>query len=721
MSAGPVKKERIDGSTSPLVPLFDADTNLLTLVGKGDTSIRIYEFGSVDGSLHPIGNYPVGDVTRGVSLMPKQANNVMECEVVRLLKLTDNSIQPISVNVPRKEKLKFHADLFPPTYCETAAALSANAWMAMAVGDSATPNRIPLVQEASLPHATTEPTTPTSSSKAGSASSSSSSSSSAPCSPAPTSPVKDTSKDESAEEVFPTSDRGGGGGGGSSRTGSSRVASMRFSSSTLKFRHMFGKEMPQSDTYYNLKPNLSASDNALIACSDQYWAVPYTGGGGPVYVSSHSQIGKVEPSCAVINGHKQPVQDITFSPFHSGLLATASADCTVKIWKIPETPNGPLKANLIAENAAASINTHNHIVRTANFHPVVQGLLCTTSQDMTLKLHNGETGQTISSLDLKLTDGAKVSNLTFNYDGSVFALACQDRTIRLTDARAGSITAVTPPSSPLGRNLRAVWCGMSSGANNILSVSSASTGMRTIHLWDVRNMEAPVTTKSIDNAAGQLFPMFDEDTGVCFIAGKGDTIIRYYELNVLGDGLTTIEKSNEFQAGREPIAGICLLPKRNCNVRAIELGRMLKLTNDVVTPISFSVPRADWLKDYFQDDLYPHSRSKTSSASIDLWKSSSSKPVPPPSLESLRPSDMLDASVHAKEPESKSKVEKFKTALEKNEEEKKAKEDTFSKLTNLAIQRSKYHPNASGGAQGHGFKVDHAIIDGGEIEDDEWD
>ena len=51
--------------------------------------------------------------------------------------------------------------------------------------------------------------------------------------------------------------------------------------------------------------------------------------GGPVYVSLLSGYGKVLPDCSVVNGHKAPVQDISFSPFHAGLMATGSNDSTV--------------------------------------------------------------------------------------------------------------------------------------------------------------------------------------------------------------------------------------------------------------------------------------------------------------------------------------------------------------------------------------------------------
>ncbi len=36
-------------------------------------------------------------------------------------------------------------------------------------------------------------------------------------------------------------------------------------------------------------------------------------------------VGKVEPGCPLLNGHKSPVMDLTFAPFNSNILATASS------------------------------------------------------------------------------------------------------------------------------------------------------------------------------------------------------------------------------------------------------------------------------------------------------------------------------------------------------------------------------------------------------------
>jgi hypothetical protein len=44
--------------------------------------------------------------TKGLSMVPKKMMNVMSCEIVRLLQLTQNSIIPISYQVPKKVSVK---------------------------------------------------------------------------------------------------------------------------------------------------------------------------------------------------------------------------------------------------------------------------------------------------------------------------------------------------------------------------------------------------------------------------------------------------------------------------------------------------------------------------------------------------------------------------------------------------------------------------------------
>lgn len=79
------------------------------------------------------------------------------------------------------------------------------------------------------------------------------------------------------------------------------------------------------------------------------------------------------------------------------------------------------------------------------------------------------------------TEGATVSNLSFNFDGSMMAAACKDRVVRLVDPRAAK--GVVDSSAPIGRNLRVAWCSNHTGGEGLLvAVSSSATGMRQLQV-----------------------------------------------------------------------------------------------------------------------------------------------------------------------------------------------------------------------------------------------
>eukprot|EP01035_Chromulina_nebulosa_P019759 gene19759-25691_t len=665
-----LKRERIDGSTSPIIPLFDGDNNLLVLAGRGDSSMRLYELISSD--LAPISNIPVIDMTRGAALSPKQSCDRMKCEVLRVMKLTDSSVQPVSGLVPRKERNKYHEDLYPDTLYGASAASTATEWLQ---GINKSPIRVSLLN------------------------------------PSQVNVISNSTSETLVETVndLSVSER------------SSR-ASSRFSSN-LKYRHVYGKDNSKDNTYYNLSPQTTSdSSSPLIACNDTYWAVPYQGGGGPVYVSSHRCFGKVLPSCAVINGHKSPVQDLAFSPY-SNILATGSSDCTVKIWTLPslddnDTSN-PIQTNWTESDATRAFNSHSQSIRTCNFHPLIPGLLVTSAMDSTVRFFDIEAGDETNKFDL--TDSAYVNNLSFSYDGGLISLACKDRVIRIADPRTNSIVNSTSLSNNVvGRNLNLAWCSTRTSFGTILSTSSGSSGLRQIHLWDPRNLSDPTQTISVDNASGQLYPMYDDDTGLCFIAGKGDTILRYYEMSFSSnDSIVFCAKSNEYLSGsREPISGICLMPKRSMDVRNVEVARLLKLTTNSVIPISFKQPRAENLKQYFQDDVFVPTRSKSSPLNVSVWQTYLSDPnyvLPDAIYESLKPDDMTNLSDKPPDKPVVQKATVFREDLNKKAEENQKREETFNRLQDMA---SRYNPSTSHKIK---IKAEAKLVEDSEDSDNDWD
>jgi coronin-7 len=620
--SSPVRRQRVDNSTGPLIPFYDVEHNYFLLTGKGDSSVRIYEFDPSDTApeIHPISTASLGSAgenltTRGACLMPKQVNDVMNCEILRMLRLTENSIQPVSFAVPRKEKLKFHSDLFPPTTSGAPPASSADEWFS---GANTLPNRVEITPSAAASAA------------------------------AATRPSVEVTE-EGTDDMAPS-------------TEGSVSPSRRLSSygSSLKYRHVYGREYPKDSTWYNLSPSLSAIDGPMLASNGFYWAIPYRGAGGAVYVSRVSVPGKVDSSPNVICGHRAPVLDVAFSPFQMNLLATASDDAHVKLWRLPEPssysptdstlglPNGLSDSDALCDYA-----NHSNSVKCVLFHPRVESMIATASSDSTVRLWDINQNSDVCFTRLDLAEGGTISNIDFNYSGYHMLAACKDKIIRIFDPRQG-ITVQQTPDNALGRNLRAIWCSNSSN-DAIVATFVGPTGRRQVQSWDPRQLTQPVNTHVLDSGSGTLFPFYDEDTGMCIVAGKGDTIIRMFELSFLTNGSTTeasvsptnpsprfsFAKSCDYQSSSgEPISGFCLLPKTLCDFRNIEINRVLKLSESTVSPISFFVPRADNLKPYFQDDLYPPTRQFTRSAAIEEWLESNEEHLTPPVYQSMKPDDM---------------------------------------------------------------------------------
>jgi len=122
-----VKKVDIDQASGAIMPFFDPDTLLLYLCGKGDGNIRYYEMTGETPYCHDINSFRSSVSSKGMAMIPKRNLDVMKCETPRLLKLTTNSVEPLSFFVPRKSEA-FQDDIFPDTFSGVPAH-SADEWM----------------------------------------------------------------------------------------------------------------------------------------------------------------------------------------------------------------------------------------------------------------------------------------------------------------------------------------------------------------------------------------------------------------------------------------------------------------------------------------------------------------------------------------------------------------------------------------------------------------
>lgn len=368
-----------------------------------------------------------------------------------------------------------------------------------------------------------------------------------------------------------------------------------------KFRHVFGTPAKKEHTYDGIKVSRSAWDSNKVSASTKFIGVIWdAGGGGAFCVLPVENQGKLSPSMPLVAGHSAEVLDIEFSPFNDNIVASVSEDGYCKIWSIPE---GGLKSTMT--EPAQNLIGHKRKVGTVNFNPVAENVLATTSNDFALKIWDIEKGAAKADV---AGHNDIVQSAAWNYNGSLLATASKDKKVRLVDPRGAGVVADAVAHEGV-KGMRAIFLG---NKEKVLSIGFSKTSERQYSIWDPKNFSKPLSTSNIDTAAGIIMPFYDNDTGVLYLAGKGDGNIRFYEIV---DEDPYIYFLSEFKSAT-PQRGMAAFPKLGVDVSSCEIDRLLKLTGQAVEPVSFQVPRKS---DIFQDDLYPPTSSNEPALTADKW------------------------------------------------------------------------------------------------------
>ena len=151
-------------------------------------------------------------------------------------------------------------------------------------------------------------------------------------------------------------------------------------------------------------------------------------------------------------------------------------------------------------------------------------VLATASADHTVKLWDIDAGEekvTLNGHEQTLQD------IVFNYNGSQLATSCKDKKMRIFDPRTDSVVQECQPHDG-SKCFKITYLGKDT--NHLVSVGFTRQSKRQFKVWDSRNLTKHVHLQDIDQAAGVIMPFYDVDSKVLFLGGKGDGNIRFYEM-----------------------------------------------------------------------------------------------------------------------------------------------------------------------------------------------
>jgi len=356
----------------------------------------------------------------------------------------------------------------------------------------------------------------------------------------------------------------------------------------------------------------------VLKANRTFFAVPWVVTGS-VAVFPIQYKGKVPEEGGLIQIEDSAAVDFAFSPFQEDLLVTGHQEGEVALWSVPQggTPNMPKGAP-----ALSVMKSHTKRVVSVDFHPLAKNVLITSDAGKDVKVWDLDAGQ--ATLTLPQAHKAQVSSVSWNRDGSLMTTAAKDKFVRIFDPRSNSLVAEAADHQGAKAG-RAVWL---TKLDKIFTCGFTKSTQHELFLFDPRNFSKPTHTLLAEASTSSLMPFYDEDNSIMWLAGKGDSTIKSYEIG----GEPMFFELMPFKA-KEPQAGMAALPKVCCDVMNCEIMRLLKLTpQGVLIPLKFQVPRRNF--DHFQDDLFPPSFDGQPTMNSDEWFAGNNRE---PGLMSLDP------------------------------------------------------------------------------------
>ena len=208
--------------------------------------------------------------------------------------------------------------------------------------------------------------------------------------------------------------------------------------------------MKRDQCYDNIRVSKSSWDSTFCAVNPKFVAIIVeSGGGGAFLVLPLGKTGRVAPDAPLVAGHKGPVLDIQWCPHNDNVIASASEDCVVKVWQVPDGGltrtmtesigkkyTFSVKSNEIYEYFVfppfiVDLTKHQRRVGLVLWHPSAQNILLSAGSDNNVVIWNVGTGEAL--ICFALPD--LVYSGSWNWDGSEVLFTCKDRKIRRVDPR----------------------------------------------------------------------------------------------------------------------------------------------------------------------------------------------------------------------------------------------------------------------------------------------
>ncbi|GAA5985798.1 hypothetical protein JCM5350_005287 [Sporobolomyces pararoseus] len=707
LTGAPTKSQRVDSSTGVLMPLVDKERSIVYLVGRGDMSLRWVEIGGP--AIFTEGSTPFPSQIAGAALLPPHQLDLMKAEINRLVVLTQDAVVPVPINVPRRQYIDFHADLYPEVSnrSKNPPALSSRDWLSgtdaavetykpdpskpFKSAERSTSTTSNGNVEARLPDSTPQksPSSEQTATQCGGPPQPSSSSqpqlqSESPTQPSIPSPSVPKATDQSIESV-------------SSKLSSTSINETKPSQSETRASPQnstpsatpASRAAPQSSSQTKTpSPSTTTSSARPVSNSSKVpfnpgWSRSFLLGKTPLkpdYFDVHDLSVTMSADVELLKANSEyfffplsgpggrlavhslatkgrlPVHipalvsgstivNFEVDPFDSQRVFVACDDDAVRVFKLPV---GGFEEDF-SEVSVVLKDSSMIKINELRHHPSAKNVLLTVSDDRgspKARIWDTESGKLLLTADLP---AAGVSSAPWSPDGSRIAFSTKKKQICVLDPRnPGSFV-----SCPAHESLRPAVVTWASDSH-IVSTGFTRSSSREVILYkfDTSKLEQ-VGKQILDVSPSLLIPFFDIDTKILLAYARGERSCFAYEVN-FDSPSSPFTKLPSFDHPTLQ-SGFAFFPKTRSNVKEVEIVKSWRLTPGTVEAVSFTVPRMK--TEFFQDDIFIPTRNREkASMTAEEWIEGKNTPLEVVDLQPTGMKPLSQAPAPAKVVSTRSKI-----------------------------------------------------------------
>eukprot|EP00825_Cyclidium_porcatum_P030518 TRINITY_DN3232_c0_g2_i2.p1 TRINITY_DN3232_c0_g2~~TRINITY_DN3232_c0_g2_i2.p1 ORF type:complete len:502 (-),score=85.41 TRINITY_DN3232_c0_g2_i2:712-2217(-) len=352
----------------------------------------------------------------------------------------------------------------------------------------------------------------------------------------------------------------------------------------FRFKHLVSE--PLKEVWKNSKVSSQIYEGNMIKVNRKYIAYLPDQVGGVLSIFDMKKHSALADTMPCLRGHEGSIQDLEFMPYSDNILATAGYDSKIKIWKIPDEITEDIK------QCECTLSGHTGKCTLLQFNGAASGILASTSYDRCVCVWDIIKGSNI--LNIQGSQKEISTCIDWNLMGKLLASTWKDKFFRIMDPRQKSITLEVLAHEG-NKSSKVSWMG--SFEEFLTTVGYSSTHQREIKLWDLKKTNEPLQNVKIDNQSGILFPFYDPDLQIMYLAAKGESSIKYYEF--INNQYVNFQ--NDYRSATQQ-KSIAIFPKLSLDTSVNEIARFLKITDCDIEQVQFKMPRK---AQNFQADLYP--------------------------------------------------------------------------------------------------------------------